>query len=97
MGEVNARNASVTIQERGATYTVYPAELLPLSEVYRLDSRASVRRFSTHYACSCPAWRFHKERDVRARTCEHLAEVLGEEYERARLLLARVRRAMLYC
>lgn len=43
-----------------------------------------IYRYSSHYACSCPAWRFQST-NVKDRTCEHLCEVLGDEYERIRV------------
>ncbi|KAI8809421.1 hypothetical protein BJ742DRAFT_237190 [Cladochytrium replicatum] len=37
-----------------------------------------------HYYCTCMGWRMNKD-PVNARTCKHLKELLGEQYEEARL------------
>lgn len=84
---IDAQSAAVAVGSGDATYTVHPAEVLPLHAAHPADG-ATVRRFTTHYACSCPAWRFHRERNVRLRSCKHLEAVLGEEYERVRLKAA---------
>ncbi|KAM0746957.1 DNA ligase/mRNA capping enzyme [Meredithblackwellia eburnea MCA 4105] len=42
------------------------------------------RTTATQYFCSCPAWR-NQSSPVDARTCKHLREALGEEFEAARL------------
>ncbi|KAI3617262.1 hypothetical protein CBS9595_003171 [Malassezia furfur] len=70
----------------GEEATIYPAQTLALGEKRDVDG-ATIQRFSDHYACSCPAWRFHAERDVRQRSCAHLAEALGEAYEEERMRL----------
>lgn len=70
----------------GEECTIYPAVCLVQGEKHELDD-ASIQRFSDHYACSCPAWRFHAERDVRMRSCHHLVEALGDAYESTRMTL----------
>lgn len=70
----------------GEEATIYPAQTLALGEKRDVDG-ATIQRFSDHYACSCPAWRFHAERDVRQRSCAHLTEALGEAYEEERMRL----------
>ncbi|WFC96284.1 hypothetical protein MBRA1_002941 [Malassezia brasiliensis] len=70
----------------GEEVTIYPAQTLALGEKHEVEG-ATIQRFSDHYACSCPAWRFHGVRDVRQRTCAHLAEALGEAYEEERMRL----------
>ncbi|WFD32744.1 hypothetical protein MSPP1_003795 [Malassezia sp. CBS 17886] len=82
---MDAERASITIGPAGQECTVHPAVVLGVGEAHSVAPSAVVRRFSTHYGCSCPAWRFHAVRDVKARSCEHLVELLGEEYEQVRL------------
>ncbi|KAJ7157533.1 hypothetical protein C8R43DRAFT_401361 [Mycena crocata] len=45
-----------------------------------------IKRVSDHYHCSCPSWR-NQARNIIARTCKHLLDLLGEYYEAARLKL----------
>ncbi|KAJ3519118.1 hypothetical protein NMY22_g13344 [Coprinellus aureogranulatus] len=44
-----------------------------------------VKRTWDHYYCACPAWRNQSGAPVDARSCKHLASLLGAEYEAARL------------
>ena len=83
---IDAATAAITTGEPGAECTVYPVNLLDIGASL-VTGTHTVRRYSTHYACTCPAWRFHIERNVKLRSCEHLVETLGEEYERVRMLL----------
>ncbi|KAJ7472567.1 hypothetical protein FB451DRAFT_1339465 [Mycena latifolia] len=46
----------------------------------------TIKRTSGNYHCSCPAWR-NQSRPIDARTCKHLLDLLGEDYETARLKL----------
>ncbi|ESK91269.1 dna ligase [Moniliophthora roreri MCA 2997] len=46
-----------------------------------------VKRTGDHFYCTCPAWRNQKGVRVEARSCKHLQDLLGEEYEAARLKL----------
>lgn len=84
MGPLHPRDASITQGADGEEWTIYPAELLPINEP-RVCGAHTVRRFTQHYGCSCPAWRFHADPNVQRRSCEHIAQVVGEEYERVRL------------
>lgn len=62
---------------------MYPAVELHVGQETACDG-VVVRRYSTHYSCSCPAWRF-QQRPVQQRTCAHLRKVLGDEYENVRI------------
>ena len=42
-----------------------------------------MKRISTHYECTCPAWQINPHPPA-ARTCPHLAQLLGNNYEQAR-------------
>lgn len=75
--------SSVSIGNPGEEYTVYPAVELHVGQETACDG-VVVRRYSTHYSCSCPAWRF-QQRPVQQRTCTHLRKVLGDEYENVRI------------
>lgn len=74
---------SVSIGDPGEEYTVYPAIELHVGQEITCDGVVA-RRYSTHYSCSCPAWRF-QQRPVQQRTCAHLRKVLGDEYEDVRI------------
>lgn len=76
--------ASVSCGAPGEEWTIFPAVVLDVGEERAVEGE-TVRRYTAHYACSCPAFRFHAEKDVRLRTCAHLAELLGEAYEAARV------------
>lgn len=86
---IDAVTGAVRTGPLGEECTIYPAILIEPGEKYRVSESVVIQRYSAHYACSCPAWRFHAEKDVRLRSCEHLAEVLGEAYEEARMELVR--------
>ncbi|WFD37140.1 uncharacterized protein MJAP1_000082 [Malassezia japonica] len=88
---IDAVTGAVRTGPLGEECTIYPAILIEPGEKYRASESVVVQRYSAHYACSCPAWRFHAEKDVRLRSCEHLAEVLGEAYEAARMELGEMR------
>ncbi|KAJ0392286.1 hypothetical protein P43SY_003600 [Pythium insidiosum] len=42
-----------------------------------------IKRLGSTYSCNCPAWRNQRHAPT-ARTCKHLREVLGEEFEKVR-------------
>ncbi|KAI9149751.1 hypothetical protein H9P43_009930 [Blastocladiella emersonii ATCC 22665] len=73
--------------------TAYVAGIAPLrvladGETVLVESASSsssykVKRVNDHYSCTCPSWRMQKT-PVDARTCKHLKQMLGEEYEAAR-------------
>ncbi|KAJ7040743.1 DNA ligase [Mycena alexandri] len=56
-------------------------------EVKSLTSSSTykIKRTWDHYYCQCPAWRNQAGVPVNARTCKHLRDLLGEEYEAARV------------
>lgn len=83
---IHPETGAICTGPTGEEATIYPAHTLALGEKCDVDG-ATIQRFSDHYACSCPAWRFHPERDVRRRSCAHLAEALGEAYEEERMRL----------
>ena len=76
-------NASITVGPEGEECTIYPATYIPLGECVVVDG-FEVRRFSEHYACTCPAWRYAADVAVSKRTCDHLTDVLGALYEKER-------------
>ncbi|KAJ7182702.1 DNA ligase/mRNA capping enzyme [Mycena crocata] len=50
------------------------------------NSTYKVKRTWDHYYCTCPAWRNQGGVPVNARSCKHLRELLGDDYEAARVL-----------
>lgn len=83
---LHPEDASITTGNEGEECTVYPAELIRLGECVKKED-FEIHRYSSHYACSCPAWRFQTN-NVKQRTCKHLSDVLGDEYERRRVRMA---------
>ena len=77
-------DASITTGPVGEECTIYPARTMDVGARVETHSGFTVQRFTSHYSCSCPAWRCDTGKNVRYRTCEHLADILGEEYERIR-------------
>ncbi|KAJ3026036.1 UNVERIFIED_CONTAM: hypothetical protein HDU68_006308 [Siphonaria sp. JEL0065] len=56
-----------------------------LKDGEKLDhDKYTIKRTHDHYYCTCPAWRMNKF-PIDARSCKHLAAVLGESYEKTRL------------
>ncbi|KAJ7472296.1 DNA ligase/mRNA capping enzyme [Mycena galericulata] len=51
------------------------------------DSTYKIKRTFDHYYCNCPAWRNQSGMPTNARTCKHLRDLLGDDYEAARLKL----------
>lgn len=47
-----------------------------------------IKRTGNHYSCSCYAWIYQKNTPVDGRSCKHLKELLGYQYEDARILQA---------
>ena len=80
---LHPEDASITTGDEGAECTIYPAEIIPIGTSIKRD-KYELHRFTSHYSCSCPGWKF-QDVNVRNRTCEHLCEALGEEYERMRI------------
>lgn len=83
---IHPETGAIRFGPDGEECTIYPAVRLALGETYSIEGR-EIQRFSDHYACTCPAWRFHTERDMRLRSCAHLSNVLGDAYESARMTL----------
>lgn len=68
---------------------IKPKQLLKLNETVEVASASSsskytVKRVIGHYYCNCPAWRVNKQA-LDQRTCKHLKQVLGDDYEAARI------------
>ncbi|KAJ1027261.1 hypothetical protein NDA18_003270 [Ustilago nuda] len=75
---------------------VAPLAVVPLNEPFRISkpggaaSTFILKRFvEGYYVCSCPAWKFSTERDKMRKTCSHLKDILGEQYETERISLAK--------
>ncbi|THV00189.1 hypothetical protein K435DRAFT_855031, partial [Dendrothele bispora CBS 962.96] len=69
---------------------IKPDILLADNEEKEFRSKTSksvykIKRTFDHYYCSCPAWRNQSGVPTNARSCKHLQEMLGQEYEVARL------------
>ncbi|KAJ3165366.1 hypothetical protein HDU88_004160 [Geranomyces variabilis] len=69
-----------------------PKAILADGDTRQVTSKTSsatytIKRTGDHYYCTCPAWRNQGGAPVDARSCKHLKELLGEEYENARCLL----------
>lgn len=75
--------------------TVSPLTVLPLSQDFTITKSggavsATLKRFKDgFYSCSCPAWKFSAERDKFRKTCSHLQDVLGQNYENERIAIAK--------
>ncbi|KAN0060697.1 hypothetical protein ACQY0O_007355 [Thecaphora frezii] len=75
--------------------TLSPRTLIPLATPYSLSKEGGrsifvIKRFREgYYVCSCPAWKFSQERDKFRRSCPHLVQLLGGEYEDERLKVAK--------
>ncbi|KNC98217.1 uncharacterized protein SPPG_06617 [Spizellomyces punctatus DAOM BR117] len=68
---------------------IRPLKILQDGETTEVSSKTSsatytIKRTADHYYCTCPAWRNQGAVPLNARTCKHLKELLGEEYELAR-------------
>ncbi|GAA5864243.1 hypothetical protein JCM8547_001305 [Rhodosporidiobolus lusitaniae] len=50
----------------------------------KIRGRGTDRVGEHSYSCTCPAWAYQKGKAVDVRTCKHLRELLGDEYEDAR-------------
>ena len=76
---------------------VSPLTVLPLNQAFPISkiggpasSSFVLKRLADgYYVCSCPAWKFSTERDKMRKTCTHLKDVLGEQYEAERIALAK--------
>lgn len=76
---------------------VSPLTIIPLNQPFPISKAGGsasssfvLKRFAEgYYVCSCPAWRFSTERNKMRKTCTHLKDVLGEQYENDRIALAK--------
>lgn len=76
---------------------VSPLTVVPLNQAFPISKAGGpasasfvLKRFAEgYYVCSCPAWKFSTERDKMRKTCSHLKDVLGEQYEIDRIALAK--------
>ncbi|EST07741.1 DNA ligase, ATP-dependent, central [Kalmanozyma brasiliensis GHG001] len=80
---------------------VTPLTVIPLNEPFRITKAGSpsfiLKRFREgYYVCSCPAWKFSTERDKMRKTCAHLKDVLGEQYETDRVALAKEAKSTIF-
>lgn len=79
--------------------TVSPLTVLPLAQDFKITKSggavsATLKRFEDgFYTCSCPAWKFSTERDKFRKTCSHLQDVLGLNYENERIAIAKESRS----
>lgn len=71
----------------GAVNGIKPAVLLVDGTFHDVKSASGstyiVKRIGMSYSCSCPAWR-NQRHPPTSRTCKHLKELLGEEFETVR-------------
>ncbi|KAF8600119.1 DNA ligase/mRNA capping enzyme [Ceratobasidium sp. AG-I] len=51
------------------------------------SSKYKIKRTWDHYYCTCPAWRNQGGAPTNARSCKHIKELLGDDYEAARIKL----------
>ncbi|KAJ3186550.1 hypothetical protein HDU85_007370 [Gaertneriomyces sp. JEL0708] len=68
---------------------IKPLRTFADGETLQVTSKTSsatytIKRTGDHYYCTCPAWRNQGAVPLNARTCKHLKEVLGDQYEIAR-------------
>ncbi|KAG7395917.1 hypothetical protein PHYBOEH_003042 [Phytophthora boehmeriae] len=84
-----AIDAEVVYDEAtGAVNGIKPKVLLVDGTFHDVKSASSgsayiVKRLGMVYSCSCPAWR-NQRHPPNARTCKHLKQLLGEEFETER-------------
>ncbi|KAI9223586.1 hypothetical protein BC828DRAFT_375541 [Blastocladiella britannica] len=84
--------ANIGLRETGdmSINGVAPLRVMRDGEEVAVPSSSSsavhrVKRTSDHYYCTCMAWRMQKDTPTDRRTCKHLKEVLGDEYESVRI------------
>ncbi|KAG8804765.1 hypothetical protein FRC16_000019 [Serendipita sp. 398] len=70
---------------------VKPKVILDDNEECKMSSHTSdlvwkIKRTGDHYTCNCYAWVYQKNTPVSVRSCKHLKELFGYQYEDARLL-----------
>lgn len=74
-------------EETGALNDVKPKVLLVDGTFHDVKSASGsmyiVKRLGKVYSCSCPAWR-NQRHPPTSRTCKHLKQLLGEEFETVR-------------
>ncbi|GLE09585.1 hypothetical protein PINS_up021313 [Pythium insidiosum] len=74
--------------ETGAVGGIKPKVLIDDGTFLEVKSSSSsstylIKRLGSVYSCNCPAWRNQRHAPT-ARTCKHLRETLGEEFEKVR-------------
>uniref|UniRef100_K3WC20 SWIM-type domain-containing protein n=1 Tax=Globisporangium ultimum (strain ATCC 200006 / CBS 805.95 / DAOM BR144) TaxID=431595 RepID=K3WC20_GLOUD len=74
--------------ETGAINGIKPKVLIPDGTFHEAQSASSsatylVKRLGSTYTCNCPAWRNQRHAPT-SRTCKHLKQLLGEEFEAVR-------------
>ncbi|GAB9467667.1 Wrky transcription factor 19 [Globisporangium polare] len=67
---------------------IHPKRVIPDGTFHDVKSASSsatylLKRLGSTYTCNCPAWRNQRAAPT-SRTCKHLKEMLGDEYEAAR-------------
>ncbi|CBQ72011.1 related to DNA ligase [Sporisorium reilianum SRZ2] len=83
---------------------VSPLTVIPLNQAFPISKAGGpasssfvLKRFvEGYYVCSCPAWKFSTERDKMRKTCTHLKDVLGEQYEHDRIALAKEAKSTIF-
>lgn len=83
---------------------VPPLTVIPLNQAFHISKAGGsasssfiLKRFAEgYYVCSCPAWKFSTERDKMRKTCTHLKDVLGEQYEHDRIALAKEAKSTIF-
>ncbi|PWZ00472.1 hypothetical protein BCV70DRAFT_199750 [Testicularia cyperi] len=74
---------------------VTPLTIIPFGNEFKIAKNAGKTTFTLrrlrdgYYVCSCPSWKFSTERDKMRKTCPHLTDILGEDYERERIGIAK--------
>ncbi|EGZ22034.1 hypothetical protein PHYSODRAFT_313931 [Phytophthora sojae] len=86
-GQPSKKRAVEYDEETGALNGIEPKVLLVDGAFHDVKSASGsmyiVKRLGRVYSCSCPAWR-NQRHPPTSRTCKHLKELLGVEYETVR-------------
>ena len=83
---------------------VPPLTVIPLNQSFPISKQGApavssftLKRFAEgYYVCSCPAWKFSVERDKMRKTCSHLKDILGENYETERIAIAKEAKSTIF-
>ncbi|KAJ3017211.1 hypothetical protein HKX48_003663 [Thoreauomyces humboldtii] len=76
----------------GRAISPKPKLIMQLGDTQQVSSKTSAATYTvkrtgpSEYYCTCPAWRNQGAVAVCARSCKHLKELLGEEFEKHRSL-----------